>query len=113
MNQLEVNQQQNILSLHRRGWSRRTIARELGLDRGTVRKYVSAAVPAKPATQAQTGSAGLGWSKPTMPQTGPTEVPESKPATQVNTGSGGALSKCQPFAERITGIEIEGQALKS
>ncbi len=100
MNQLEVNQQQNILSLHRRGWSRRKIARELGLDRGTVRKYVDGAVPAKPATQAQTGSAGLGRSKPAMPRTGSIEVADSKPATQVNPGSGGALSKCQPFAER-------------
>ena len=47
-----------------------------------------------------------------MPQTGPTEVPESKPATQVNTGSGGALSKCQPFAERITGAWEAGLSIQ-
>ena len=112
MNQLEVNQQQNILSLHQRGWSGRKIARELGLDRGTVRKYVSTAIPAKPANQAQTGSAGLGWSKPAIPQTGSPEVAESKPAIQVNTGSGGALSKCQPFAERITGAWGAGLSIQ-
>ena len=39
MNQLEVNPHQNIVHLHEQGWSRRKIARELGLDRGTVRKY--------------------------------------------------------------------------
>jgi DNA-binding NarL/FixJ family response regulator len=50
MNQLEVNQQQNILSLDERGWSCRKIARELGLDRGTVRKYVDGTVPGKAAT---------------------------------------------------------------
>jgi hypothetical protein len=41
MNQLKVNQQQTIIALHERGWSKRKIARELGLDRVTVRKYIA------------------------------------------------------------------------
>ena len=41
-NQLKVAMYQSIITLHQRGWSRRRIARELGLDRGTVRKYVTA-----------------------------------------------------------------------
>ncbi len=43
MNQLKVNQQQTIIALCERGWSKRKIARELGLDRVTVRKYIAAA----------------------------------------------------------------------
>jgi DNA-binding NarL/FixJ family response regulator len=33
MNQLKVNEQQAIVALAARGWSRRRIARELGIDR--------------------------------------------------------------------------------
>jgi len=43
MNQLNVNQQQTILTLRQQGWSKRRIARELGLDRATVRKYLAEA----------------------------------------------------------------------
>ena len=53
MYQLKVNQQQSIIALHEQGWSRRRIARELGLDRGTVGKYLAG--KSKPATP-QTGS---------------------------------------------------------
>ncbi len=38
MYQLKVNQAQSIVALHEQGWSGRRIARELGLDRGTVGK---------------------------------------------------------------------------
>jgi hypothetical protein len=38
MNQLKVNQQETILTLHGQGWSKRRIARELGVDRLTVRR---------------------------------------------------------------------------
>jgi transposase len=55
MNQLKVNQQQSILLLRQQGWSKRRIARELALDRGTVRKYLAEAAP-KPATNPHTGS---------------------------------------------------------
>lgn len=39
MNQLEVSQQQKIIALTTCGWSQRRIARELGLDRSTVKHY--------------------------------------------------------------------------
>jgi hypothetical protein len=39
MNQLKVNRQQSIVALFEQGWSKRRIARELALDRATVRKY--------------------------------------------------------------------------
>ena len=43
MHQLKVNQQHTIAALYRQGWSKRRIARELGLDRSTVRRYVGLA----------------------------------------------------------------------
>src|SRR6267142_493264 len=56
MYQLKVNQHQSIIALHAQGWSRRRIARELGLDRGTVGKYLAGiSKPANP----HTGSARL------------------------------------------------------
>jgi transposase len=39
-NQLKMATVQSILSLHAQGWSGRRIARELGIDRGTVSRYV-------------------------------------------------------------------------
>lgn len=84
MNQLKVNQRQNILSLREQGWSKRKIARELGLDRLTVRRYLAAAKSPTP----QTGSAGSGESKSPTPQTGSVARP-------------GPLSVCDPWGEEI------------
>ena len=39
-NRLKMARVQSILSLHAQGWSRRRIARELGIDRETVSRYV-------------------------------------------------------------------------
>jgi transposase len=85
MNQLKVNQQQTILALHQQGWSKRRIARELDLDRATVRKYLAAADSKSPTPQ--TGSAESPPPKsPADPQTGPA------------TGCGPA-SLCEPWRE--------------
>jgi len=94
MNQLKVNQQQSILTLIKQGWSKRRIARELGLDRATVRKYAGSS---KPATNPQTGSD----SKSPTPITGSERAPDPKPATHPITGSGGPESSCQPWRQRI------------
>jgi transposase len=86
MYQLKVNRQQSIIALHEQGWSRRRIARELGLDRGTVGKYLA------------------GKSKPATPQTGSEEAGLSKPATNPHTGSvtlSGPASLCDPWREEI------------
>ncbi len=45
-NVLKVSLQTTIHSLHDRGWSRRRIARELGIDRETVGRYLRLAKPA-------------------------------------------------------------------
>jgi transposase len=86
MYQLKVNQQQSIVALHEQGWSARRIARELGLDRGTVRKYLA------------------GISKSPTPHTGSTDADPSKPATNPHTGSValcGPASLCEPWREQI------------
>ena len=85
MYQLKVNQQQSIRTLHEQGWSKRRIARELGLDRATVRKYLA------------------GVSESPAPQTGSADPCPSKSPTP-HTGSGslyGPASLCDPWREQI------------
>lgn len=83
MNQLKVNQQQSIVALFEQGWSKRRIARELGLDRLTVRRYLAVA----------------GAKSPT-PRTGSDEDAESKSPTNPRTGSG-PESLCGPHQPAI------------
>ena len=66
MNQLKVNQQHTIIALREQGWCKRRIARELALDRATVRKYLAAST-AKPARRL-TGSADVDGPKTPTPQ---------------------------------------------
>jgi transposase len=90
-NQLKMAMVNAILTLKQRGWSQRRIARELGIDRETVARYVHLhqASP-KPATNAPTGSEG------------------SKPATNAPTGSvdqdiqkSGPESQCEPYRKIV------------
>ena len=94
-NRLKVAMVNAILTLKRRGWSDRRIARELGINRETVGRYVkSRQETSKPATNAPTGSE------------------EAKPATNAPIGSVddsrdpdvkccGPASKCEPFRKVI------------
>ncbi len=60
MNQFKVNQQRNILALFQQGWSKRRIARDLGLDRATARKHLAGAAPkSPPPPQTRPGPANL------------------------------------------------------
>ena len=113
-NLLKMAKVQSILSLHAQGWPQRRIARELGIDRETVRKYVEQRFcEAKPAN-APTGSAG---SKPAIfagfpaadpkPANAPIGAP-ANPATlkpaNAPTGSGfppGPPSQCKPHHDQI------------
>jgi len=76
-NELKMATVQSILSLHEKRWSYRRIARELGIDRGTVARYVRLA---RESAQAEPSSAGAGGeaagSKPANAPTGA----DSKPA---------------------------------
>src|SRR5205823_4518390 len=84
MNELKVHLQQAIVGLHQQGWSKRRIARELGLDRGTISKYLRA-----------------GDSKPATSLTGSEGTSDSKPAI-VHTGSpAGRQSLCEPWREPL------------
>ena len=83
MNQLKVNRQHSIVSLFEQGWSKRRIARELALDRATVRKYLTGATPKSP-----------------TPQTGSAQTTEAKSPTHPQTGSvanPGPASLCDPW----------------
>jgi transposase len=83
MNQLKVNQQQSIIALFEQGWSKRRVARELGLDRLTVRRYLAVAAAKSP-----------------TPRTGSDEVAQAKSPINPRTGSG-PESLCGPHQPAI------------
>ena len=96
-NQLKMALVDSIITLHGHGWSRRRIARELGVHRETVGPYVGlAASEAKPANNAPAGSTPLatGGSTPPVPtrrdSTGAGHaslgIDPSKPAGNAPTG---------------------------
>ena len=97
MNHLKMNVRAAIITLSGKGWSQRRIARELGIDRGSVAKYrheARAGDEAKPAIL-----------PPGSPETGleaSGKPPDPKPAI-VPAGSGpGRQSQCEAFRAEIT-----------
>ena len=98
MNQLKVNRQHTIVSLFEQGWSKRRIARELALDRATVRKYLAGVTPKSP-----------------TPQTGSAEATEAKSPTHPRTGSVsklGPASLCDPWREPIAAAFQAGMSVQ-
>lgn len=89
MNQLTVNQQQAIVALHEQGWSGRRIAREFGVDRKTVRRYLQASGHSKSPTNPRTGSDAEN-SKSPAPRTGALAL-----------GGAGPDSLCEPWKDHI------------
>jgi len=89
-NQLEMAMVNAILTLKQRGWSQRRIARELGIDRETVARYVNLpdAGP-KPATNAPTGS------EDSKPANAPTGSVDQDPQNS------GPESQCEPFRKVV------------
>jgi IS30 family transposase len=77
-NVLKVSLQTTIYSLHDRGWSQRRIAKELGINRGTVGRYLRLAKPANSTTGSEGGK-------------------EAKSANSTAGKSGGRKSQCEPF----------------
>jgi transposase len=91
MNQLNVSLQQSIATLAAKGWSSRKIARELDLDRETVRRYRAASD-----------------SKPAIVPTGSAEGADSKPAIVPAGSKGGRASQCAPFSSVIEAAVLAG-----
>ena len=92
-NRLEMAAANAILLLWRRGWSYRRIARELGVHRETVSRYVKLA-------RRTAGDLALDGAEPAKvtPGSGGQEV--SKPANPT-AGNSGPQSRCEPFREVI------------
>jgi transposase len=91
MNELNVNLQHSILALSANGWSRRRIARELGIDRETVGKYLLLAEP-----------------KPAISTPGSEPGPDSKPAISTAGSSPGRQSLCEPYSPLIEAAAAVG-----
>ncbi len=81
-NVLKVSLQATIQSLHARDWSRRRIARELGVNRETVGRYLRLA-------------------KPAISTTGFEASCDVKPAISTAGTVAGRKSQCEPLAEAI------------
>jgi transposase len=97
-NHLKVAKVFSIQALHAQGWSQRRIARELGIHRETVQRYLAGA--SKPAT-APTGPED---SKPAKAPTGSESVGESSKPAEHRPKVGrptGSRSCCEPFREVI------------
>jgi hypothetical protein len=87
MNQLNVSLQHSIATLAAKGWSARKIARELGVHRETVGRYLHPAPAAD--------------SKPAIPPPGSGEGIDSKPAIVPAGSTAGRTSQCAPLAEIV------------
>ena len=104
MNQLKMEHQEAIITLIINGWSQRRIARELGIDRETVARYLRLAraqSASKPAI-APAGTDAEPQPKPAITPAGTDAEPQPKPAI-VPAGSGpGRKSGCEAFRAQIT-----------
>lgn len=110
-NQKNVAVIQSILTLYERGWSRRRIAHELGINRETVARYLTRRPAAESPPQADPPQAGNpaiptagkheGFGvDPTPPPTGVSPPPQPKPAIPT-AGKSGRQSQCLPYAPWI------------
>lgn len=104
MNQLKVDLKQAITALAGKKWSKRRVARELGVDRGSVRRYWPSS-DSKPAISISGSGDDPGSKPPTISNPGFSGA-EAKPPTISIAGSdhaakAGRPSHCAPFKEQI------------
>src|SRR5688572_15250051 len=91
MNELNVNLQHSIVALSARGWSRRRIARELGINRETVGRYLRLAQP-----------------KPAISTLGSEPDSDAKPAISTTGSTPGRQSLCEPYSPIIEAAVAAG-----
>ena len=103
MNYLEMSLQQSIVTLRSHGWSFRRIARELGIRRETVSKYVRQQESISKPAKVPTGSEGATEPKPANLPAGSPVVVEVVPASaKVPAGSlTRTRSQCEPWRDPI------------
>jgi transposase len=108
-NHLEMALIHSIITLKGQGWSNRRIARELGVDRETVRRHLLAANAANAAANPPHGSAALesGIAAPNTATNPPHGSPVDSAAPASESGAGPA-SSCEPFRARIEAMLAEG-----
>ena len=99
-NVLKVSLQTTIHSLAHRGWSQRRIARELGINRETVGRYLRLADSAKPAISTLGLEEGT-EPKPAILTSGFGGKAEAKPAISTAGKNAGRKSHCEPLAKVI------------
>jgi transposase len=102
-NFLKVSAQETIYSLTDRGWSRRRIARELGVDRETVGRYLR--LRANPAISTPgSDTKGALESNPAISTSGSdtSGALESNPAISTSGRGAGRKSQCEPLTETIS-----------
>jgi len=105
MNQFKVNLRHAIIVLADGGMSGRDIAKQLGINRGTVARYLSLAVAA-PALSTL-GSAGDPVSRPAIATIGSEALSDPKPAISTLGSGAGRQSLCGPWQEPIiTWLEL-------
>ena len=98
MNELNVSLQHSIITLAGNGWSQRRIARELGVHRETVGRYLRLE-DLKPA-KVTLGSVGDAEAKPAISTPGSEPSDSSNPAIST-LGSAGRQSVCLPWSPQI------------
>jgi predicted transcriptional regulator len=102
-NVLKVSLQTTIYSLAQRGWSQRRIAKELGINRETVGRYLRLPKPAISTAGFEEGEAG----KPAISITGNLAgKEEAKPAISITGPGAGRRSRCEALAE-VIGAKVE------
>jgi transposase len=110
-NVLKVSLQTTIYSLAQRGWSRRRIAKELGINRETVGRYLRLPKPAISTAGFEDGEAP----KPAISITGNLAgKEESKPAISIAGIGAGRRSRCEGLAEVIAAkveVGLSGQRI--
>jgi transposase len=101
-NLLQVAVIDTILSLHQRGWSQRRIARELGVHRETVARYLRRLpTDPKPANAPIGSPAPDDGSKPANAPVGAAGLPDMPAAPPVAESGAGRASDCVPWRSVI------------